>query len=37
MPHTLDHPLIQRLADMPRIEICDWDAGHADASGTYEL
>lgn len=37
MPHGLDHPLIQRLADMPRIEVCDWDEGQDDASGTYQL
>jgi uncharacterized protein (TIGR02996 family) len=37
MPYDLDHPLIQRLADMPRIEVCDWDEGQDDASGTYQL
>ena len=36
MPHTLDHPLIQRLSDMPRIEIVDWDEVE-DSSGAYEL
>lgn len=37
MPHGLDHPVIQRFADTPRIEICDWDDASGDASGTYEL
>ncbi len=36
MPHTLDHPLIQRLSDMPRIEIVDWDDVE-DSSGAYDL
>lgn len=38
MPHGFDHPLIQNLADTPRIELCDWDdSAQSDASGTYQL
>ena len=37
MPHDFDHPVIQRLSDTPRIEVCDWDEGQDDARGTYQL
>ncbi len=36
LPYTLDHPLIQRLADMPRITICDMDT-EDDGDGVYVL
>jgi uncharacterized protein (TIGR02996 family) len=37
MPNAPEHPLLARLADMPRIEVCDWDGAEDDADGTYEL